>query len=307
MTSLPRARRGMTLIELMMAITILAIVGSAVMSVLTSQQQFYRDANEMVNVRRELRASASLLPTELRGVSSIGGDISRMDDSAFYFNANYGSAVACAIGTRTMDIPPTDLELHTLSSWYSEPRAGDTIFVFDDGPLPGAVDDSWFEAEIASFASLGTTCAQAAFLDPAGGDAGKPGWRITTLNSGPAFPATIDVGAAIRFSRPVRYSIYQPTVGAGEPWYLGYREMQTDGEFTDTDVIGGPFRDYSANAATTGVRFNYFDVTNNPTTSMAALSRVDVQMRGQALIPSALSGNVIGDSILFRVALRNRN
>ena len=301
-----RGRRGVTLVELLVAITILAIVGGAVLSVLTQQQRFYRDANEWIGLRRELRNGAGMLPTELRGISSVGGDVTEMLDSALYFNANFGSAVVCARAARTIDIPPTNLTKHTLSSWYTQPHPGDIAYVFNDGEKAGSADDKWDAFTIKTFAPNATTCAQAAFLTAA--DV-SPGWRITIDDADPNVSAFVQTGAVIRFGRPVRYSLFQPTVGPGEPWYLGYAE-QTDvaGVFTSTDVVGGPFEDYVEGAGG-GVRFAYFNALNAPLTNLAqaaSLARVDVVLQARSTAPSALSGATLSDSTVFRVALRNR-
>ncbi|HEX3158079.1 MAG TPA: prepilin-type N-terminal cleavage/methylation domain-containing protein [Gemmatimonadaceae bacterium] len=301
-----RGRRGVTLVELLVAITILAIVGGAVLSVLTQQQRFYRDANEWIGLRRELRNGAGMLPTELRGISSVGGDVTEMLDSALYFNANFGSAVVCARGTRTIDIPPTNLTKHTLSSWYSQPHPGDIAFVFNDSVKTGSADDRWDAFTIKTFEPNTTTCAQTAYLTPA--DV-SPGWRITIADAHPNISTLIQTGAVIRFGRPVRYSLFQPTVGPGEPWYLGYAE-QTDvaGVFTSTDVVGGPFEDYVEGAGG-GVRFAYFNALNAPLTNLAqaaSLARVDVVLQARSTAPSALSGAALRDSTAFRIALRNR-
>ena len=301
-----QGRRGVTLVELMVAITILAVVGGAVLSVLTQQQRFYRDANEWINIRRELRNGAGMLPTELRGISSVGGDVTAMLDSALYFNANFGSAVVCARNARTIDIPPTNLSRHTLSSWYSQPHPGDVAYVFNDSSATGSADDRWDAFTIKTFESISTTCAQTAFL---GASDVSPGWRITIDDAHPNISTLIQTGAVIRFGRPVRYSLFQPTVGPGEPWYLGYAE-QTDvaGTFTPTDVVGGPFRDYDEGAGS-GVRFAYFDATNTALTDISqapSLARVDVVLQAEGTTPSALRGTALHDSTVFRIALRNR-
>jgi prepilin-type N-terminal cleavage/methylation domain-containing protein len=67
---MPARRQGLTLPELLIAILLLAIVGGGITRVMIKQQQVYKDASRSASAKRELRLGASLLPMELRSVSS---------------------------------------------------------------------------------------------------------------------------------------------------------------------------------------------------------------------------------------------
>ena len=49
-----------------------AIVGGGITRVMIKQQQFYKDARASAGAKRELRLGASVLPAELRSISSSG-------------------------------------------------------------------------------------------------------------------------------------------------------------------------------------------------------------------------------------------
>lgn len=290
-----------------MTLTILGIVGAALISLLTRQQRFYRDASNTVSVRRELRGAASLLPSEVRAVSSVGQDVLEMDPTSFAFRANIASSVICersAGSPESFHLPPRDLAAgNTLSSWYELPTAGDEVFVFDEGDKTGAEDDSWFSTTVVSISQVASGCHPSPFTDAtADAPALKSRWLVTVS---PALPATVRVGAGLRFTRPVRYKLYQPS--GSTRWYVGYQQ-KLNGVWGAAEPVGGPLLGESG-AAGQGLAFQYYD-TLGATATMAtrtALSRVDIALRAVSTAPRALQARreAFGDSLLFRVGIRN--
>ena len=293
-----RGRRGITLIELLMTITILAIVGAALSSILTRQQRFYRDAAETVTVRRELRGGASLLPTDLRAISTAGGDLLAAGPTEFTMRATIGSAVVCAKGATSLDLVPTGLTTHTLAAWYLPPQGGDTVFVFDDGTETGAGDDVWRQTAITGVATSATYCAASPYI--AAVDDALPRTRIS-LDS--AVSATVQVGAVVRITRPVRYTLVQPT--AASDWYLGYAE-HTGTAWSAVEPIAGPL------TSTNGLQFVYQDtlgaaLTPSTPTLRTRVARVGVNIRatGRTDALRARGGQPLLDSLTFHVGVRN--
>lgn len=300
-------RRGFTLVELLFTITLLGMVGAALISLLTHQQRFYRDASSTVNVRRELRGAASLLPTEVRALSSSGEDVLEMNPSSFAFRANIGSSMICDRSTMTPGtflLPPQGLKAgNALSSWYAAPAAGDAVFVFDEGAATGAEDDSWFATTVVSMVVATSGCHPSPYMDASDDAPGlKPRWLVTVL---PTLPATVRVGAGVRFARPVRYQLYQPS--GSSRWYVGYQQS-VSGVWTGLEPVGGPLLGGGSGGAP-GLNFQYYD-TLGATATMAtrtALSRVDVALRAVSGSPRALPGrqSPFSDSLLFRIGIRN--
>ena len=105
------ARRGLTLVELLAVIVIFGIVAGSIMTLFVRQQRYYAGASEVIDVRGQVREAASLLPIDLRGTSSSGGDIMLISDSAIEFRATYGTAVVCDTNSlaRTFYVLPTTL------------------------------------------------------------------------------------------------------------------------------------------------------------------------------------------------------
>ena len=300
-------RRGLTLPELLIAILLLAIVGGGITRVMIKQQQVYKDASRSASAKRELRLGASVLPMELRSVSSSGGDILTMGEDEMLMNAYIGSGVICQKNAATnadgIWIPPTNLANHTLSNFATRPHAGDTVFLFNENLKEGAQDDLWEKRVIVSTDPDPGACIGPPYTDLVQ-DAGKSRLFIK-LDA--AIPDSVKVGSVVRFSRPVEYSIYQESSGK---WYLGLREYAS-GSWGSYAPLAGPFAAFaSGDANPSGLQFRYYDSTGVRITNMANqkdVARVDVFMRtnqGRSAITER-KGNFVQDSILMRVAIRN--
>jgi type II secretory pathway pseudopilin PulG len=304
------ARRGMTLPELLVAFILLAIVGGGLTRVMIKQQQFYKDARATAGAKRELRLGATVLPSELRSISSSGGDIMIMSEGQVQMRAYTGTSVICAISGGRDDIwvPPTNLARHTLTTYVSSsstarPQSGDTVFIFNEGAQTGSQDDTWDKFWITGQDYAASDCNGAPFTDPVL-DATK---KRTRFHLNAALPATISVGAVVRFTRPVSYHMYQETSGS---WYLGIQEY-LGGSWGNASPLAGPFRAYATgDGSQSGMQFRFYDSLGVRITNMAnrtQVARMDVYLRtnaGRSAI-SERKGVFLQDSVLMRVALRN--
>lgn len=301
-----RARRGLTLPELLIAIVMLAIVGGGVTRVLIKQNQFYRDASATAGAKRELRLGATVLPSELRSISSSGGDILSMSESELRMRSYIGSSIICArTATDEIWLPPTNLARHTLTTLISRPDIGDTVFVYNENIKKGSEDDLWEMRTIIAKDMSATACTGAPYTDPLLDlPATKPRYQYK-LDA--ALPDSVKVGAVIRFTRPVRYRIYQETSGA---WYLGV-DQYASGSWSAPAPLAGPFRPFAgSDNGSSGLQFRFYDSLGVRITNMANkldVARVDVFLRTDAGTSAITErkGNALRDSVLMRVAIRN--
>jgi prepilin-type N-terminal cleavage/methylation domain-containing protein len=301
-------RRGMTLPEVISAIILLAIVGTGLTRVLVKQQQYYRDASRTAVSKRELRLGASVLPAELRSISSSGGDILDMDENEITMRAYMGSGIACARaapGGNQIWMPPKNLARHTLTNFVSDPVVGDTLFIYNEHVEKGAEDDFWVKRRITGISMSTAACAGAPYADPVlDPPATKPRYQIV-LDS--ALQDEILVGAVVRFSRPIRYKIYQEASGM---WYLGMQQ-HNGAAWTAASPMAGPYRAFSAgDTGGTGLQFRYFDSLGTRITIMSNkkdVARADVYLRTHAGTSAITErrGASLRDSVLMRVAIRN--
>ena len=302
-------RAGFSLVEVLVALTMLGIVGAALIATITRQQQFYRDASGTMTVRRELRSGASILPTELRSVSRAGNvagtqtDILETTERRMRFRATTGSSIICEKGAGIVTsfvIPPPNLARHTLTAWYEMPAVGDQVAIFNEGPLTGAEDDDWHYATIVGVSTSTSACFPSPYMDDVlDAPASKPRYRITVAALG-GLPADIKVGAVVRFLREVQYQLYQPS--GSNRWFLGYQQ-QVNNTWTAMAPVAGPYRGPGED----GLRFQFYDTTGAVTADRDRISRVDVMLKGQAdrAVARERRGTPFRDSLLFRIGVRN--
>lgn len=296
-------RAGVTLVEVIIVLVLMGIVGSALSGLFVSQQRFYRDSDQVAGVRRELRSGAGILPLDLRAVSSVGGDILDFDETMIEVNAPLGSGITCEAGGDSLVLLPDDLSRATLSSFWAEPISGDIIHVFDDGPSFGAEDDTWQAYEVASVSSSTSACAVSPYADAVVDAPALKPRRVIRIAGAATLPSTIGAGVAVRATRPMRYSLFQPTGSAA--WYLGLEQFE-DGAWSDISVASGPYRSPTDG----GLRFTYFDTTGAPinsATRIREIARIDVELRAESEFSgSSLRGSQpIRDSLMLRVGVRN--
>ena len=276
------------------------------MSLLTKQQRFYKGTYDLIELRSQLRQAEAVMSSDLRGLSSPGGDLVTMTDSSMDFRYTIGSSISCTTptaGGSTIIIPPTTtVNGNTLTNWLTQPGDGDTAYVFDEGATTTAsTDDQWRPYQInGALDSGGGTC-DAAYNAPSSGYA---------LHAASSISPTILEGAPIRFVRRAHYSLYQST--NDNNWYLGYACSACANGNANISPIAGPFNAYvpTGGTGTSGIRITYFDSTGATTTVPGNVARINVVLRGQtrsALNVSGLKQGVYTDSIRMTIALRNRS
>ncbi len=310
MPTAPSRRAGFTLIELVIALVLVSLVGSAIVSLLLRQQRFYNSTNDLIQTRQQIRQAAAMLPSDLRGISSISGDIYFMTDSALEFRSVFGSSVVCAnIGGQLSTAPRVLARGSNMTTWIRPPVVGDSIAVYNDGLSPSIADDGWLRYRITAMPPVTTNaangCPTTTGLTQAGDiSVNNPSYQLALS---PAAVATITVGASIRFFRRVHYRIYQE---ADNQWYLGFFDCLFGRVpvCNTTQPIAGPFQPY-ANDATSGMQFAYYDSTGAVTANPIRVARISLVVRGQSAGLVNLSGvgaSVFHDSLRIEVGLRNR-
>ncbi len=296
----PQARRGFTLTELIVTLALLGVIGTVVSRMMMDQQRYYKQTSEKLAIRREIRTALSTIPADLRGLSSVGGDITYFDNKQLIFRTTFGTAIICAKpNATTLDLPPTNMARTALAAWYTPPAVGDTIFAFRTDSM-GAGGDSWTAHRITAVTQDAAYCPASPYTD-AVLDVGKSRWRLTVT---PAVADSVKVGAPIRLVRSAKYELVSSNTGK---YYIGRAEY-TAGAWGTSTPFAGPFTAPPSANVPGGLQFTVLDSTGAviaPNGNARSISRIDVQLRGQG-VSSAGSAKAPKDSLVFRIALRNR-
>jgi prepilin-type N-terminal cleavage/methylation domain-containing protein len=308
-----KRRSGFTLVELLIAMVLMGIIGGAIVTLLLRQQRFYGSTNELINTRQQIRQAAAMLPADLRGISSVGGDIYMMTDSSIEFRSVFGGSIACAIdpaGTWVSTVPVVLTKTSAMTNWAMVPTVNDSIALYSGGASMAQNDDSWglhkITAVTARTGGASDGCpVSSGLVQNLAADlaAGNPSYKLTLSPAA----ANISTGAAIRFFRRVHYSLYK---AADNLWYLGYYDCKTARVPVCNPIqpIGGPFQPFATNG-TSGLQFSYYDAAGALTLNRAQVARISLVVRGEGASPVSFSGTkaatVFRDSLRMEINVRN--
>ena len=299
------ARRGFSLVEMLIVIVLLAVVLSAVMTIFVQQQRFYSDSAAIMQTRSSTRDAASVLQSDLHALSPKSGDIYSMGASFIEFRAQPGSSVVCTIdGTRqVLTVPPVNVSAESgLTSWLSAPVSSDTVLILDPGPNAAAVDNVWRVYVLTAAPTVAGTCPIATGLTTTAGEAAA----AITLHITPALTASTPVGAPIRIVRRARYELYQEASGN---WYLGYYDCikARVPACTSLAPVAGPYVPPNV-GGTGGIVFSFLDSTGAVTATTTLVRRVDLVARAQTAQEIHTAGykrGLMTDSTFASIAPRN--
>jgi prepilin-type N-terminal cleavage/methylation domain-containing protein len=250
-----RKRSGFTLVEILVALVIMAVVSGAVYQLLTTSQRLSRVQVEQVSLQSNVRTGSTLVPAELRELNTVvGGTVDQNDvlsiaADAITYRAMRGLATAC-------QTPATQTELRLLRSTYSgfrDPQATDSIYLFIENDPDRETDDAWVPIRLTGVAT-GNVCPGAA-----------AGITLTTQASA-ALPG-LAVGTPVRIYEVMELKLH----GADGRSWLGARSVSA-GEAVQP--VLGPLLDGN------GFGLEYLDGAGNPTVDKTAIKSIRVTVRG---------------------------
>lgn len=279
-------RRGFTLPELLVALTLLGLLGAAVVGLMRGTQDAYRAQAQQIDVRQNLRIAAAFLPMELRELDAADGDLVAMGAAALTIRAQRQLAVLCR--------PPQDgsapgslvltLRDAPFAGWRDFNPAVDSVLVFSDGDTATPDDDGWAAGSIGSFAP--DTCPD-----------GRPGRRVTaSLRAAPGrTPGSwgIMAGAPVLGFETLGYRLYRSSEDGR--WYVGLQSA------SDLQPVLGP-------VTSDGLAFTYLDTSGVVTTQSTRVAMIEVRVRARTLAAIRDGrGRLVQpvDSVVTLVSLRN--
>jgi hypothetical protein len=297
---------------LLVVLVLIGVVATGIVGFLVKQQRFYNAVQSMIDTRRQIRQATAMLPADLRGVASAGGDIYAMTDSSIEIRAATGSSVVCLTNTTSKFlylVPATLVKGITMTSIFTALSASDSIMVLDDGANTTlGTDDAWRVYGLSAVSSVpASNCPTSSGLVQAADQSGTNSTYRLTLPVTQS--STIKAGSAVRFFKRVHYSLYRAADGN---WYMGYYDCKSGRTpvCNTIQAIAGPLNAYAAAASnTSGLQFTYYDSLGAVTTVPANVARISLVARGQASNLISLAGKgytSFGDSVRIEVGLRNR-
>ena len=272
-------RRGQTLAELMVALVLTGLVGTALIRCLLIIRRAADAQVESAGMETALRSAALLGGAELRelGGDSLAPDILQFAAESLTYRATRGSGVACRI-------TPTAVVLDgTLQAGYRQPQAGrDSLQLFVEGDPLSRRDDAWLRLPILSVAT--DSCR--------GGPALALG---TVVDSALVASDAIDSLAPVRLYEIMQLKLY---TSAGVRW-LGARSVSA-GE--SIQPLLGPL-------ASAGFSLTGLDSTGSPETRPASIRSLRIMLRGVPAHATHWGGMapalLRGDSLELVLTLRN--
>lgn len=301
----PAGRTGASLVELLAALVLFAIVGAATLRALDRQARLHAGLMAILEARSQHAAAHEALAVELRGLSPPGGDLARLADSAVAFRLPVGGGVVCALDSGSLDLAPDSLASgQVLARLRTAPQAGDTAWLLDEGAGDDAGDDRWVPLAVAAAARSPGRCDGSPLVDPVA-DAGRPAWRFALSGAGP--PPTARPGTVVRLTRMARFALYRG--GTGEHW-LGFAEWNpATAAWVTIQPVSGPYTGFgSADPSASGVAFAGRDSSGMRTTAPLGVAGLAIATRSLTAAVVRMDGAARGrkgDSLHSFIALRN--
>lgn len=299
-------RRGVSIHELLVALALFGLVGTATLRALDRQARFHSGILAVLESRSQHAAAHEVVAMELRSVSSAAGDIGRLSDSAIVFRLPVGGGVTCGVSAGMLVLAPDSIAAgQSFARFRTTPQPGDTIWVFDEGARDVPADDSWVGLSVNAATRATGYCTGSALLDPVL-DGGRSSWRFTVTGF---IPSTVAPGAPVRLTRWARFALYRG--GTGEHW-LGFSEVQPAvGTWITIQPVSGPYRPYSAAVpSASGLALGGRDSSGAPTTALlagspAAVSMVTRTRTARAVRMDGVTRGPYPDSLHSLIGLRN--
>lgn len=223
---------------MLISMAILGAVLALVSQLAVGQMRFYRGLDDVSLVRAQTGNAGAIIAAALWGASPLAGDIIAAQDSALEIRATLGASVVCASTPGVLTMAAASARRgNALASFQDLPESGDRVHVlFSD-----SVGATWLTFNATSPATASSSCALF----------GGPALSIALREM-----LVVPVGAAIRITRPIRFSLYR---ASDSRWYLGAKDWNgTTLRYNTIQPVAGPFRSYATNGPS-GLSFIYRD------------------------------------------------
>jgi prepilin-type N-terminal cleavage/methylation domain-containing protein len=271
------ARRGFSLIELVVGLVLGVFVLSGVVQMMIVQGRGYRKQREIIDIRETAREAAALLAWDLRQSAVGGSPMAAMGPGMVALRSPRGLGTICG--------------KHPLLARYGLWKTGGNIVAgIDDSALVYQMGrDKWTALKISAVgtpAGMGVpTCAWPGARPPDVVVEFAVGTKTDT--------SYIKVGAPFRGFRRVEYAEYQ----LNNRWWLGRKV----GAATSYDQLTGPLV-----SPDDGLTFAYYDTLGAVTTNPSAVGSIAFTLRTESFKNTYVGATYVyqRDSLTTKVSLR---
>ena len=271
-------RRAASLIELLVSLTLGAIVLAAATSSVLRQQRTHDRVVSVGAAAVQLRTATTVLANQLSFVDAAGGDLTpgQARDTALQFRATVGVGLACDRGTGAVLLLPDMPGAVPLGGFASQPRAGDSLWYLSDS--------TWAGTRVEGVSTVSAAC-------PTPFSATGATLRLSLA----ALSDTIPAGAPLRITRATRYAFYRSGDGT---WQLGFREWnESTNSFSAPQPVAGPLLRQSDGRRS---RFLFFGETGEELTGNdfeARVTRIRIITHALSLARERGQDSVRSDSV----------
>ena len=287
-----RVPSGTTLLELLVALPLIALLGGVAVLLLLQTHRAVRGSDGIIAANHELRHAVAVLSSDLRPLR--GTDLIAWSDTAIEFNAVIGAGIVCEGrgSLRQLDLLPLTGDDAARTSWSSPPQLGDAVSAWLSPGISGIPDPVQVRV-------LRITSARACVASPLLQHSSTPAALTQRILLADALPRSLLLGSPIRVTRRVRLATYQSSDGL---WYIG-RATWSAGTWDVIQPVAGPVLAPRAR----GLRF---DVRDSLGTSVRSGGARPAQLHIELRAPRRASGAgrvgdpMVTDSVRVDVTLR---
>lgn len=286
-------RRGGTLVELLIALPVAALLAVTAAATLISSWRLVRRAESSQGSTRQLRHAQAAFEAELRPLRA--PDITALSDTAIEFDALLGVGVVCAAVSGSssgvadrIDLASADPADPRGASWASGMQIGDELSLWR-ASLDSLASLSEVRTTVRDI-SWGSACAAAPWF------AGWSDQRTVRVTLADPSLTPIVVGTAVAARRRARLSLYR----SGATWYVGKR-TRSGSSWDIVQPVAGPF----LSAAQGGMTARLLDPAGAATPALAGVAAVRIELRAERAPDGTASTR--RDTATFDIVLRGES
>lgn len=228
-----RARRGVTLPELLVAMVLASLLAAGGAAAMLTAERYLRQVSGKSDAQRTVREVTAVLAAELRTADA--DSLRIRGDTAVDFLGLIGTSVACiATPDSALVLPPDVTTLPSpLTVWRGTPATGDLVVVYDT-----SAGGHWQAARLALVSSSSSATGGCLPADGLFSSADSAARRpVTRLALDRLLPPGIGAGAPVRVMRRGRYLLFR---GSDHAWALAYRSCDAVGVCGTAQPVAGP-------------------------------------------------------------------